>query len=169
MSALTETNANVCEWDLCPFCGYSAGEARSSVSLLIGLLYWLLFRFFKTSFLMLFLWTTHTHTISKWWHLLSDTVASCRWSPGYEGSIGERGLVVVQAVEQLGLGGARWRQRFWADPGRRSRGQLVVSGSGQSLLSRRIGWLQPLSEHKSYPLNPKPTEMSWAPLMRPNS
>lgn len=42
--------------DLSPLRGYSGGEARSSVSLLIGLLYRLLpFRFFSTSFLMLFL------------------------------------------------------------------------------------------------------------------
>lgn len=38
-----------------PFSGYSDGEARSSTSQLTGENRLLLFRFFKTSFLMLFL------------------------------------------------------------------------------------------------------------------
>lgn len=30
-----------------------------------------------------------------------------RWVPGYEGSVCERGLVIIQAVEELRLGGPR--------------------------------------------------------------
>lgn len=71
-----------------------------------------------------------------------------RWVPGYEGSVGERGFIIIQAIEELRLGGAWWRQRFGADSGRGPRGQLVVGGSGQSLLGRRIGWFQTLWEHR---------------------
>lgn len=55
----------MCVSDPSPLRGYSGGEDRSSESLLIGLLYRLLpFRFFSTSFLMLFLVynTTEKHT-----------------------------------------------------------------------------------------------------------
>lgn len=64
--------------------------------------------------------------------------------PGYKGSVGERGLVVIQTIEELRLGSSCRRECFGPDSGGGSGGQLVVSGRDQSLLSGGIGGLQAL-------------------------
>lgn len=71
-------------------------------------------------------------------------------SPWYKGSVGERRLIVIQAIKQLGLGGVWRRQCFGANPCRRPRGQFIVSGCGESLLSCWIGWFQTLSQQNDY-------------------
>lgn len=88
---------------------------------------------------------------TRWCHKAhSDTVTMVnKWLPGYEGSVCQRRFVIIKAVKQLWLGGTWRRQRFGPDSGRRSRGQLVVSGCGQSLLGRGICWFQTLLEHRS--------------------
>lgn len=70
-----------------------------------------------------------------------------RSSLWHEGSVGQGGLIIIQPIEELGLGGARGLQRLGPHAGGGAGGQLVVGGGRQGLLGCWVGWLQPL-QHK---------------------